>query len=134
MLPLLLAAALAAASPSPCPSDLLVANPRLKVVRARDRAFDNFIVTVDVTNRGEREQLAQTQQHLELVQNGAVLGTQPIPGLGPKQAYVAAFRIELPHQAKRPPLVVEFRYVLDSKDAPRENCTTANDRLTATLR
>jgi hypothetical protein len=134
MLPFLLAAAVAAASPTPCPSDLLVANPRLRVVRANDRALDNMIVTVDVTNRGVSAQLPQTQQHLELVRDRAVLGTQPIPGLGPQQSYAAAFRIQLPHQKKRAPLVVEFRYVLDSKDAPRENCTTANDRLTATLR
>ena len=134
MLPFLLAAAVAAASPTPCPADLLVANPRLKVVRARDRAFDNVIVTVDVTNRGVSAQLLQTRQHLELVKDGTVLGTQPVPGLGPQQNYTAAFRIQLPHEAKRAPLVVEFRYVLDSRDAPRENCTTANDRLTATLR
>ena len=37
MLPFLVAAALATAPPSPCPSDLLVANPRLKVVRAIDK-------------------------------------------------------------------------------------------------
>lgn len=133
MLPLLLAAVVAAA-PSPCPSDLLVANPRLKVVRARDRAFDNLIVTVDVKNRGVDGQPTTTQQHLDLVQRGTVLGTQPIPGLGAEQTYVAAFRMRVPHQRRRDPLVVEFRYVLDSHNARRANCTTANDRLTATLR
>ena len=132
MLPFLLAAAVA--SPTPCPADLLVANPRLKVVRARDPGFQNLIVTVDVTNRGSSAQLRPTRQHLDLVQNGALLGSQPIPGLGPQQNYIAAFRIHVPYVAQRPPLVVEFRYVLDSRDAPRENCTTANDRLTATLR
>ena len=54
MFPFVLAAAVAA-SPTPCPADLLVANPRLKVVRARDRGFENLIVTVDVANRGSVE-------------------------------------------------------------------------------
>jgi hypothetical protein len=134
MIPFLLAAAVSVASPTPCPADLLVANPRLKVVRARDRAFDNLIVTVDVTNRGTSAQLPETKQHLSVVEDGVVLGSQPIPGLGPNQSYLAAFRIQVRHQKKREPLVVEFRYVLDSKDASRENCTTANDRLRATLR
>lgn len=133
MLPFLLAAIVAAAGPT-CPSDLLVANPRLKVVRARDRAFDHLIVTVDVKNRGSSGQPISTEQHLELLQNGTVLGSQPVPGLGADQTYVAAFRMRAPHQRKRDPLMVEFRHVLDSKDAPRANCTTANDRLTATLR
>lgn len=132
MLPFVLAAVVAA-GPA-CPSDLLVANPRLKVVRAHDNAFDNLIVTVDIKNRGSAGQPASTEQHLELRQQGTVLGTQPIPGLGADQSYVAAFRMRVPHQRKRDPLVVEFRYVLDSKNAPRANCTTANDSLTATLR
>jgi hypothetical protein len=131
MLPFLFAAALAAASP--CPSDLLVANPQLKVVRARDKAFDNYVVTIDVRNRGDAAQPDGTRQHLELGQRGRVLGTQPIPALGAQQSYVAAFRVQLPHQGRRAPFPVEFRYVLDSQNASRANCTSANDRLTATL-
>ncbi|HEX3462609.1 MAG TPA: hypothetical protein VHS78_00980 [Candidatus Elarobacter sp.] len=133
MLPSLLAAALAAASPAPCPSDLLVANPRLKVVRANDPAKDNYIVSVVVRNRGVASQPEGTRQHLELVRGGARIGTQPIPTLGANQSYLAAFRVQLPHQARRAPFPVEFRYVLDTKDAPRANCTSANDRLSATL-
>jgi hypothetical protein len=132
MLPLLLAAGIAAA-PSPCPSDLLVANPRLKVVRARDRAFDNYVVTIDVKNRGVANQPDGTKQHLELGENGRVLGSQPIPPLGAEESYAAAFRVQLPHAARRAPYRVEFRYVLDSKNASRANCTSANDRVTATL-
>jgi hypothetical protein len=41
--------------------------------------------------------------------------------------------VQLVHERDRAPFVVEFRYVLDSKNAPRANCTSANDRLTATL-
>jgi hypothetical protein len=133
MLPFVLAAALATAHPSPCPSDLLVANPRLKVVRARDKAFDNYIVTVEVRNRGVAAQPDGTQQHLALLQRGVVLGTQPIPVLGADEDYAAAFRMRLPHQGKRDPFPVEFRYVLDSKNGSRANCTSANDRLSATL-
>jgi CARDB len=133
MLPLVLAAALAAASPAPCPSDLLVANPRLKVVRARDAAHDNYVVTVDITNRGVANQPEDTRQHLALVRDGTTLGTQPIPSLGANESYAAAFRVQLPHQRRRGPFTVEFRYVLDSKNASRANCTSVNDRLTATL-
>jgi hypothetical protein len=133
MMPFVLAAALATAHPSPCSSDLLVANPRLKVVRARDKAFDNYIVTVDVKNRGTEAQPDGTQQHLALLQRSVVVGTQPIPVLGAEEDYPAAFRLRLPHQRKRDPFPVEFRYVLDSKHGSRANCTTANDRLSATL-
>jgi hypothetical protein len=133
MLPTLLAAALAAASPAPCPSDLLVANPRLKIVRANDRSKDNYLVSVVVRNRGVANQPNGTKQHLELVRDGTALGSQPIPALGANQSYLAAFRVQLPHQGHRGPFTVEFRYVLDSKDAPRANCTSANDRLSTTL-
>jgi hypothetical protein len=134
MLPLLLAAAVAVASPSSCPSDLLVANPRLKIVRANDdKTRDNYIVTVDVKNRGAVAQPEDTRQHLALVRDGTVIGTQSIPSLGANDDYAAAFRVQLPHQRKRGPFSVEFRYVLDSKNASRANCTSVNDRLNATL-
>jgi hypothetical protein len=133
MLPLVLAAALVAAEPSPCPSDLLVANPQLKVVRAIDRSRDNFVVTVDIKNRGVAAQPAETRQHLALLREGVTLGTQPIPALGPNQSYAAAFRVQMPHAGRRAPFAVEFRYVLDSKNASRANCTSVNDRLAATL-
>lgn len=133
MLPLLLGAALASSPPPVCPADLLVANPRLKVVRGIDRAADNYVITVDVRNRGSGAQPVGTEQHLELFRDGRQIGAQPIPPLGRDESYAAAFRIVIPHVAKRPPLTVEFRYVLDSKNAPRANCTTANDRMTATL-
>ncbi len=132
MLPLLLAYAISAA-PTPCPSDLLVANPRLRIVRAADNAFDNYVVTIDVTNRGTAPQPDFTRQHLALVRDRIVIGTQPIPPLAANETYPAAFRVQLVHERGRAPFVVEFRYVLDSKNAARANCTSANDRLTATL-
>ena len=132
MLPLLFASYLAAASPA-CP-DPALANPRLKVVRADVRGFDDYIVTVDVANRGDAPQTAGIGQRLDLLQNGRVLGSQPIPALGPRQTYLTAFRIRLPHERKRKPLAAEFRYVLaDGTRAARENCSTANDALSATL-
>ena len=132
MLPLFFAVAVAAA-PSPCPADLLVANPRLRVVRAADKAFDNYVVAIDVTNRGNAPQPNFTQQHLALVRERVVIGTQPIPPLAANASYAAAFRVQLVHERRRAPFVVEFRYVLESKNAARANCTSANDRLTATL-
>lgn len=132
MIPLLLAAALAAASP--CPADLLVANPRLKVTQGLQRGFQHYIVTVDVTNRGSGAQSEGIHQRLDLLRDGQVIGSQPVPALGASQAYVAAFRLRLPAVRKRAPLVVRFHYVLESGgDAARENCTTANDILDATL-
>ena len=133
MLALLLATAMATTAPGRCPSDPLIADPRLKVVRARDRAFDHYIVTVDVKNDGSVAQPSGTAQHLELVQHGDVLGKQPIPVLGRQESYVAAFRLRLPHQSARPPFAVEFRYVLDTPNAARANCNPFNDRLSATL-
>ena len=132
MLPMLLAFAVAAA-PTPCPSDLLVANPRLRIVRAAERDFDNYVVAIDVTNRGSAPQPNFTRQHLALVRDRVVIGTQPIPPLAANASYAAAFRVQLVHERGRAPFVVEFRYVLDSQNAPRANCTSANDRLTATL-
>ena len=130
ILPVLLASVLAAA---PCPSDLLVANPRLKVTRTTDKTRDSYVVTVDVKNRGMMNQPFDTRQHLALVRGGVTLGTQTIPALGANESYAAAFGLRMPHRAKREPLSVEFRYVLDSKNASRANCTSANDRLAATL-
>ncbi len=132
MLPFLLAAAVAAASPTPCPSDLLLTHPRLRVVRAFDKTFDNYVVTVGVHNRGSAQR-DDTRQHLALVRNDAVMGTQPIPALGADEEYDAAFRVQLRHQRPRPPFAVEFRYALESRSGTRTNCSSANDRLTATL-
>jgi hypothetical protein len=136
MLPALLATVAMTAAPGsrPCPADLLLAEPRLKVVRSTDRALDNYVVTVDVKNRGSAGQTPSVMQHLELIAEGKVIGKQPVPPLGPSQDYVAAFRLQLPHAPQRPPFPVTFHYVLDSKgDAARDNCSSANDRLTVTL-
>ena len=133
MLPFLLAGALLAAQPSTCPTDLLVTNPRIKVIRARNRTLDNNVVEVDVKNNGTAAQRPDVRQHLDLMLGNTVVGTQPIPALGPEDSYEAAFRFQLKHEKKRKPQVMTFRFVIDSKPAPGENCTTANDKLTATL-
>jgi hypothetical protein len=133
MLPFLLAGALIAAQPATCPSDLLVQNPRLKVVRATDRTLDNYIVSVEVLNRGTADQRTNLRQHLDVLVNQKPAGTQPVPGLGANEVYPAAFRFQLPHQRHRKPVVVTFHYVMDDKARPGENCTTANDQITATL-
>lgn len=133
MIPVLLAAA-AVATASPCPADLLVAHPRLKLAPDAQRGFQHDIISVEVTNRGKRAQRAGTKQHLDLLRDGAVIGTQPIPALGSGFTYIAAFRMRLPAGRRHVPLIVRFHYVLDAgADASRENCTTANDVLDATL-
>lgn len=135
MLPALLAAAAmtVAQGAAPCLADLSLANPRLKVVRSTEHGLDNYVVTVDLKNGGRAGQTPSIVQHLELIHEGAVIGKQPIPALGPRQDYVAAFRLQLPSVPKRPPFPVTFRYVLDSKGAERNNCSSANDRLSVTL-
>jgi hypothetical protein len=131
MLSFVLGAVLAGA-PAPC-ADVLVTNPKLQVVRAVNNGFDNAIVTVDVRNAGDAAQPRGIHQHLEIVQRGAVAGTQPIPPLGASQSYPAAFRIQIPHAKHHDPLDVTFRYVLDAGNAAQANCSTHNDLLHAVL-
>jgi CARDB protein len=133
MLPFLLSAALAATPPSPCPIDIVVANPRLKVVRVRNRGYENNIVTVSVTNNGNLPQRAEVRQHLDLLFGSTVIGSQPIPALGAQQSYEAAFRFQDKYEKKRQPRAVTLRFVIDSKAMPGENCTTSNDQVTTTL-
>jgi hypothetical protein len=133
MLPFLLYAALATTQPTPCPTDIVVANPRLKVVRAPDRAYDNDIITVSVTNNGSVAQRPDVRQHLDLRIGPTVVGSQPIPPLASRDSYEAAFRFQVRHEAKRDPLKVTLRFVIDSKTAPGDNCTTTNDQVTATI-
>lgn len=133
MLPFFLVAALAAAQPSPCPTDLLVTNPRIKIVRAHERAFDNNIVAIDVRNKGAAPQRQDIRQHLDLLLGSAVVGSQPIPALGPQDSYEAAFRFQRKHEKKHVPQPMMFRLVIDSKISPVENCSASNDKLTATL-
>ena len=134
MLALLLAVSSALTpSPKPCPADLVVENPRLKVVRATDRSLDDYVVTVDVTNRGSGAQTAGVKQHLELLRQGKPVAVQPIPSLARGERYAAAFRVPLPHAGRPAPFPVAFHYVLDSKHAARDNCVSANDRVSATL-
>jgi CARDB len=133
MLPFLLAAAMVAAQPSPCPNDLLVANPRIKIVRAHDRAYDNNILTVDVRNNGTAPQREEIRQHLDLLLGSTLVGTQPIPALGSQDSYEAAFRFQRKHEKKHVPQPMTFRLVIDSKISPAENCSASNDKLTATL-
>jgi hypothetical protein len=133
MLSFLLSAALATAQPTPCPTDIVVANPRLKVVRAHDPAYDNDIVSVFVSNNGTVAQRPNVRQHLDLLVGSTVLGSQPIPPLGPHDSFEAAFRFQQRHEPKRDPLKVTLHFVIDSKTAPGENCTTSNDQVTATV-
>jgi hypothetical protein len=133
MLPFLVSATLAAALPTPCPTDIAVANPRLKVVRARDRTYDNDIISVFVANNGSVSQRPDVRQHLDLLIGPTVVGSQPIPPINAHDSYEAAFRFQVQHEQKRDPLKVTLRFVIDSKTAPGENCTTTNDQVTATL-
>lgn len=130
MLPIVLAAVLAAA----CPADPLLASPRLKVAPAGEKGYQHLIVSINVTNRGPLPQVIGTRQHLELLRDGQLVGSQPLPALGPATAYTATFRLRVPAQRRRAPLHVRFRYVLESGgDRAREDCDAGNDVLDATL-
>jgi hypothetical protein len=134
MLPFVIAGALVAAQPTACPSDLLVANPSVTVVKAQQHGLYNYVVTVDVKNQGTAAQRKDIAQHLDVLVNNKASGTQPIPGLGANENYAAAFRFQLPRpKHSNVPLVVTFHYVMDSKSLPGENCTTADDTVTKTL-
>lgn len=127
-----LVAAALSSTPSSCPVELVLADPQIKVVRRAAAGFDNYIISVNVTNRGRAGQSGVTRQHLELRQGTQTLGSQPIPPLGPQQSYVAAFRLQLPHQSKRQPLKVDFRYA-DDNPTPSRECTSTSDMLSVTL-
>ena len=134
MIAALLAGVLALASPDPsCTGpDISVTALRINVVKGSVKTStpDRFLITADLTNIGMQPQLARVAQHAELVRNGSVVATQPLPALASGVTYPLQFRVFRDAAQRKDPLEVLVRYVLDDKPKmPQMNCSSANDAM-----
>jgi hypothetical protein len=140
MIALLLTGLLAMASPLPSPAchggDISVTDVRINVVKgsARTATADRLLITGDFTNVGTESQIPHTAQHAELMRDGAIIATQPLPALGKGVTYPLQFRIFRDTSQRTDPITVIVRYVLDAPhQTSRDNCTLTNDSLQKTF-
>jgi hypothetical protein len=134
MIAVVMAGVLALASPDPTCSgpDISVTALRIHMVKGSDKTNtpDRFLVTADLTNIGMAPQLPRVQQHAELVRDGAVVATQPLPSLASGITYPLQFRVFRDVKQRKDPLEVLVRYVLDEKSKMSAmNCSGTNDSL-----
>ena len=140
MIAALLTGILALASPLPAPAchggDISVTDVRINVVKASSKTSpaDRLLITGDFTNVGTKSQKPETAQHAELLRDGAVLSTQPLPALAAGVKYPLQFRIFRPTDQRKDAVTVTVRYVLDDPHAARtNNCTPTNDSMQKTF-
>jgi hypothetical protein len=140
MIALLLTGLLAMASPLPTPAchggDISVTDMRIKVIKASASTAnaDRLLITGDFTNVGTASQIPHTEQHAELLRDGAVVATQPLPALAKGVTYPLQFRIFRETSQRTDPIALIVRYVLDAPHATsRDNCTLTNDSLQKTF-
>jgi hypothetical protein len=140
MIGFFLAGVLALATPSPLPlcgaADISVTDLQIKVIKgsAKTATADRLLITGVFTNVGAEPQIPHIAQHAELLRNGAIVTTQPLPALGAGVAYPLQFRIFRETSQRTDPIQVLVRYVLDDKHhAPRNNCSPTNDSLQKTF-
>ena len=129
-----LAGALALASPDPiCAGpDISVTDIRISLVKGSVKTStpDRFLITADLTNVGSAAQAPRLGQHAELVRDGAVVESQPLPSLASGVTYPLQYRIFRDAKQRKDPLEVLVRYVLDDKGVANQmNCSGANDSL-----
>jgi len=135
MIGFVLAGVLAFATPSPplCgAADISVTDLQIKIIKgsAKTATEDRLLITGVFTNVGMQPQEAHVAQHAELLRDGAVVTTQPLPPLGAGVVYPLQFRIFRDTSQRTDPIQVLVRYVLDDKHrAPRNNCSPTNDSL-----
>jgi hypothetical protein len=134
MIAAVLAGVLALASPDPtCPGpDISVTDLRVNIVKGSTKTNtpDRFLITADLSNIGAASQAPHVQQHAELLRNGMVVASQPLPSLAGGVTYPLQFRVFRDVTQRKDPLEVLVRYVLDDKSrAPAMNCSSANDSL-----
>jgi len=134
MIAVVLAGFLALASPDPgCAGpDISVTGLRLNVVKGSTTTNtpDRFLITADLTNVGMSAQRPHIAQHAELVRDGTVVATQPLPSLASGITYPLQFRVFRDAKQRKDPLEVLVRYVLDEKSKmPLMNCSSANDAM-----
>jgi hypothetical protein len=129
--------ALATPTPGPCPgSDISVTDLQIKVIKgsAKTATADRLLITGTFTNVGTEPQQPNLAQHTELLRDGVVVATQPLPALGAGVAYPLQYRIFRATTQRTDPVMVLVRYVLDDKRHPlRNNCSGVNDSLQKTF-
>jgi hypothetical protein len=134
MLAVVLATMLGTASAAPCSGgDISVTDLRIKLIKGSSRTTtaDRILITGDFTNVGTAPQEARVAQHAELLRNGAVVASQPLPPLAAGVTYPLQFRIFRDTAQRTDPIQVLVRYVLDDKHRmARDNCVATNDSLT----
>jgi hypothetical protein len=138
MIAVLLAGILAATPPAPpAPTchggDISVTDLRIKLIKgsARTATADRLLITGDFTNVGSMAQEPRVAQHAELVRNGVVVASQPLPPLAAGVTYPLQFRIFRDTSQRTDPVQVLVRYVLDAKHrVDRNDCLATNDSLT----
>jgi hypothetical protein len=140
MIGLFLAGVLALATPSPVPlcgaADISVTDMQIKVIKGSAKTVieDRLLITGVFTNVGVQPQTPHVAQHAELLRNGAVVTSQPLPALGAGVSYPLQFRIFRDTSQRTDPIEVLVRYVLDDKRNPlRNNCSPTNDSLQKTF-
>jgi hypothetical protein len=140
MIGLFLAGVLALATPSPAPlcgaADISVTDMQIKVIKGSAKTVieDRLLITGVFTNVGVQPQTPHVAQHAELLRDGAVVTSQPLPALGAGVSYPLQFRIFRDTSQRTDPIQVLVRYVLDDKrHAPRNNCSPTNDSLQKTF-
>jgi hypothetical protein len=125
-------------SPSPAPpschgGDISVTDLRIKLIKGSSKttAADRLLITGDFTNVGTHTQEPNVHQHAELLRDGNVVATQPLPPLDAGVTYPLQFRIFRDTSQRTDPLQVLVRYVLDDKHhVVKDNCLLTNDSLT----
>jgi hypothetical protein len=125
---------LALASPPPGCSgpDISVTDMSYHVVKgnAKTQTPDRVLIAADIANVGTRPQQPNVKQHVELVRDGSVVQRQALPPLASGVTYPMQFRIFRDVTARRDPLEVLVRYVLDDPaKSPENNCASGNDAL-----
>jgi hypothetical protein len=138
MIAVLLAGILTASPPVPSchGGDISVTDLRIKLIKGSARAAtaDRLLITGDFTNVGGLDQQPQVAQHAELLRNGLVVASQPLPPLAAGTTYPLQFRIFRDTSQRTDPIEVLVRYVLDEKHhIDRNNCLATNDSLTKTF-
>jgi hypothetical protein len=138
MIAVLLAGILTATPPAPAchGGDISVTDLRIKLIKGSPRAAiqDRLLITGDFTNVGNLAQEARVAQHAELLRNGVVVASQPLPALAAGVTYPLQFRIFRDTSQRTDPVEVLVRYVLDDKHrVNRNDCLATNDSLTKTF-
>jgi hypothetical protein len=144
MIAVVLTSLLALASPDPAASpacrggDISVTDVRIKIIKgsAKTATADRLLITGDFTNVGGHAQEPHVAQHAELLRDGAVVATQPLPALASGVTYPLQFRIFRDTSQRTDPIGVIVRYVLDDKSkahAHANDCSLTNDSLSKTF-